>query len=449
MAASVPFVGNKISFGLTGGRVIMSETLIEVQGVYKDFEIRAGATTTILEDIKINVTEGEFLAILGPSGAGKSTLLRIIAGLVPASKGRVLYRGQPFEGVNPGIALVFQSFALFPWLTVLENILLGLESSHISGDEKHDKARTVIDMVGLIGFESSYPKEISGGMRQRVGIGRALVSNPDVLLMDEPFSALDVLTAENLRSDLMKLWLEKKIPTKAIILVTHGIEEAVFMADRAIILSTGPARIIQDMAIEIPRQRDRKSPAFLDLVDNIYNLLMHKDADIIPPGKTKEKELITIPPVPVGALSGFLELIADLNEKTDLYKLAARFGMDIKEFFPIVEVATLLGMAVVTNGDLETTPVGLQFAHASEYRRKELFKGQLLANVPFLRQMLDIIESKTNKRMNIEFFEETLRQHFSEAEAKKELAVFLSWGRYAGLFKYDRHKKEVYTLFPH
>ncbi len=178
----------------------MSETLIEVQDVYKDFEIRTGTTTTVLEDIKLDVSEGEFLAILGPSGAGKSTLLRIIAGLLPASKGKVLYRGQPFEGVNPGIAFVFQSFALFPWLTVLENILLGLESSHIPDAEKHAKAQTVIDMVGLIGFENAYPKEISGGMRQRVGMGRALVSNPDVLLMDEPFSALDVLTAENLRS---------------------------------------------------------------------------------------------------------------------------------------------------------------------------------------------------------------------------------------------------------
>jgi NitT/TauT family transport system ATP-binding protein len=423
----------------------MSETLIEVQGVYKDFEIRTGTTTTVLEDIKLNVNEGEFLAILGPSGAGKSTLLRMIAGLLPVSKGKVLYRGQPFEGVNPGIAFVFQSFALFPWLTVLENILLGLESSRISDAEKHAKAETVIDMVGLIGFENAYPKEISGGMRQRVGMGRALVSNPDVLLMDEPFSALDVLTAENLRSDLMKLWLEKKIPTKAIILVTHGIEEAVLMADRAIILSTGPARIVQDMLIGIPRPRDRKSPAFLDLVDKIYNLLMHKDAAATPPDKTKEKELITIPPVPVGALSGFLELIADLNEKTDLYKLAERLGMDIKEFFPIVEVATLLGMAKLTEGDLEITPVGLRFAHASAYQRKELFKDQLLANVPFLSNMLEVIESKTNKRMNIEFFEEILRQSFSEAGAKKELAVFLSWGRYAELFKYDRHKKEAYT----
>ena len=204
---------------------------------------------------------------------------------------------------------MFQSFALFPWLTVLENILLGLESSHIPDAEKHDRARTVIDMLGLPGFENAYPKEISGGMRQRVGMGRAVVSNPDVLLMDEPFSALDVLTAENLRRDMMTLWLEKKIPTKAIILVTHGIEEAVFMADRAIILSTGPARIIRDMPIEIPRPRDRKSPAFLDLVDSIYNLLMHRDADVTPPIKTKEKELLTIPRVTVGALSGFLELI--------------------------------------------------------------------------------------------------------------------------------------------
>ena len=237
----------------------MSKTLLELQTVGRSFIAKDRKDTVILEDINLRVQEGEFLAILGPSGSGKSTLLRIIAGLLPATKGRVSYLGRETAGINPGVGMVFQSFALFPWLTVLENVLMGLQDSPLSHDEKQKKAMWVIDIVGLDGFENAYPKELSGGMRQRVGIGRALVGEPDILLMDEAFSALDVLTAENLRRDLLELWLEKKIPTKAIILVTHGIEEAVYMADRAVILSTRPATIIQNISIPRPRWRDKKS----------------------------------------------------------------------------------------------------------------------------------------------------------------------------------------------
>lgn len=422
----------------------MSNSLIKVQNIYKDFEIQGGSMTTVLEDINLQVNEGDFVAILGPSGSGKSTLLRIIAGLLPPSKGSVHYLGQPFEGVNPGVAMVFQSFALFPWLTILGNILLGLESSKLLDDEKRDKAQKIIELLGLVGFENAYPKELSGGMRQRVGLGRALVNDPDVLLMDEPFSALDVLTAENLRRDVLNLWLDKKIPTKSIIMVTHGIEEAVFMADRAIILSTGPAMIIQDMPIKIPRWRDKKSAAFLDMVDNIYNLIMHKGASLTTTPGLSEKKFITIPPVSTGALTGFLELLEENNEKTDIYKLADRFGVDSKKLLPVIEAARLLGMVNVVEGDVDLTPLGIQFTYTSVKERKGLFKKQLLANVPFISQMLEVIQSKTNKRMNIEFFEEIIGGSLGEADAKKQLEVFLNWGRYAELFKYDKHQKQVY-----
>lgn len=420
------------------------KTLIEVNNVFKTFDIKGPTGAVILEDINLSVNEGEFLAILGPSGSGKSTLLRIIAGLIPASKGTVHYLGQPINSVNPGVAMVFQSFALFPWLTVLENVLLGLASQKISQSEKRDKAMCIIDILGLDGFENAYPKELSGGMRQRVGIGRALVSDPDVLLMDEPFSALDVLTAENLRRDLLELWLERKIPTKSIILVTHGIEEAVYMADRAVLLSTGPAKIIQDITIDMPRWRDKKAVGFIDVVDRIYSLMTHKEVKKTAAIDIQSKKVVAVPRVTAGALTGFLELLEDLNERTDLYKLAGRFVMDIEDFLPIVEAVELLQFAKVIEGDIELNSEGIIFAQASVAERKDLFKNQLLANVPFAAHMLSIIASKSNKRMNIEFFEDIIGRTVGEDAAGQQIDTLLNWGRYAEIFEYDQHKRQVY-----
>jgi NitT/TauT family transport system ATP-binding protein len=419
--------------------------LIEVKEVYKNFGIKDHENAPILEDINLEVKEGEFLAILGPSGSGKSTLLRIIAGLIPASKGTVTYLGNAIQGVNPGVAMVFQSFALFPWLTVLENVMLGLESKKLSKAEKYDKALKVIDVVGLDGFENAYPKELSGGMRQRVGIGRALVSDPDVLLMDEPFSALDVLTAENLRRDLLELWLDKKIPTKSIILVTHGIEEAVYMADRAIILSAGPARVVEEITINIPRWRDKKAANFIALVDRIYSLMTKKEVrSSSEPIVYQPKKIMMLPHVSAGALTGFLELLEDFNERTDLYKLADRLVMDIEDFFPIIELASLLGFAKVVEGDIELTPEGVQFARATVLERKELFKDQLLKNVPFIAQMINVLQSKSNKNMNIEFFEDLIARTFGDEVAKTQIQLIINWGRYAELFGYDKVTELVY-----
>lgn len=418
--------------------------LIQVKKIYKNFGDQDHAKAAVLEDINIDIREGEFLAILGPSGSGKSTLLRIIAGLVPASKGTITYLGNAVQGVNPGVAMVFQSFALFPWLTVLENVMLGLEAKKLSKAEKYDKALQVIDIVGLDGFENAYPRELSGGMRQRVGIGRALVSDPDVLLMDEPFSALDVLTAENLRRDLLELWLDRKIPTKSIILVTHGIEEAVYMADRAIILSSGPAKIIEEIAIDIPRWRDKKASDFTSLVDRIYSLMTKKELRGNEPAIQLPKKITALPHVSAGALTGFLELLEDLNERTDLYKLADRFVMDIEDFFPIVELASLLGFAKVVEGDIELTPEGIEFARATVLERKGLFKEQLVNNVLFITQMISILQSKSNKHMNIEFFEEIIARNLGDELAKSQIQLLISWGRYAELLGYDEVTKLVY-----
>lgn len=432
--------------------------LLTLTGIGRNFKVKGAEKTAILKDVNISVKEGEFVAILGPSGAGKSTLLRIIAGLISPSAGTVSYLGHPITGVNPGVAMVFQSFALFPWLTILDNVMLGLEGKNMTKQEKEERSMKILDVVGLDGFESAFPKELSGGMRQRVGIGRALVSEPDILLMDEAFSALDVLTAENLRRDLLSLWLEKKIPTKSIILVTHGIEEAVYMADRAIILSTRPATVRENLPIPLPRWRDRKSTEFLSYVDQIYAFMTNPDtaapADKIkkqvsvPAAEPLGSEHTLLPNVTAGALTGFLEMLADLGGKTDLYKLADRFVMDIEDFFPLVEMSNLLRFSTVSEGDIFLTPAGEAFAKASVLDRKNLFRQHLLDNVPFVRAMVQRLETDSDQKMDIDYFEDQLASSLGDSKAAQQMDLIIGWMRYAELIEYDNVSEQVYFEEP-
>ncbi|WP_018132234.1 ABC transporter ATP-binding protein [Effusibacillus pohliae] len=423
----------------------MQRKIVELKGITKKYDF-GETVVTVLDHIDLQINEGEFIAILGPSGSGKSTLLRIMAGLVPPSEGQVFYLGSRVNGVNPGVSMVFQSFALFPWLTVLENVELGLQKTSLSDQEKREKAIQMIDMLGLDGFESAYPKELSGGMRQRVGIGRALVSEPDVLLMDEPFSALDVLTAENLRRDILELWLEKKIPTKSIVMVTHGIEEAVYMADRAIVLSRDPARITADLPIPLPHWREKKDPLFESLVDDLYSLMTRYKEDpkpIVDQGGASRK-IKPMPDVPAGAMTGFIELLDDLEEKSDLYKLADQLGLNLEDFLPIVEAASLLEFVRVHEGDIELTPLGKTFAEATVVERKDILKHQVLKNVPIMERIIWILQSKRNNRMSRDFFSQIFRKHFGDEEAEKQLDICIGWARQAELFAYDEHAKMLF-----
>lgn len=414
--------------------------LMELNRVTKRYDAPGEQKVSVLQDIDLAISEGEFVAILGPSGSGKSTLLRIIAGLIKATSGTVSYLGRQVVDTNPGVSMVFQSFALFPWLTVLENVELGLRYHKLTNAEKRTRALDVIDMVGLDGFEGAYPKELSGGMRQRVGIGRALVMEPDILLMDEPFSALDVLTAENLRRDLLELWLEKKIPTKSIIMVTHGIEEAVYMADRAVVLSRDPATVIADIKIPLPHWRERKEEAFTKLVDRIYSILTRTretQEAILPANQSGGKKYILLPQVPSGALTGFIELLDDLAIKSDLYKLADELMFELDDFLPIVEAAQLLGMATVSQGDISLTDVGKQFAAATVLERKELFRAQLKDRIPIFERIRWVLDSKRNRKMPREFFLEVIRKSIGTEAAEAQLDTIVDWGRYAELFAYD------------
>ncbi|WP_040952199.1 nitrate/sulfonate/bicarbonate ABC transporter ATP-binding protein [Gorillibacterium massiliense] len=422
----------------------MEKKLIELQQISKRYDLPSQSNVTILEDVNLCIKEGEFVSILGPSGSGKSTLLRIIAGLVSPSQGAILYNGKSIVGTNPGVGMVFQSFALFPWLTVLENVKLGLENRPLREEEKLRRALSVIDMVGLDGFEGAYPKELSGGMRQRVGIGRALVMEPDILLMDEPFSALDVLTAENLKRDMLELWTEKKIPTKSIIMVTHSIEEAVYMSDRAIVLSRDPARVISDIQIQMPHWRDKQEPQFTALVDRIYSILTKREIKAVElPGELKKK-IEKIPEVRTGALTGFIELIDDLGNQVDLYKLADQLSLNLEDFLPIVETAQLLGFATILQGDIDLTDKGHQFAEASVLQRKEIFKDQVQLHVRIMEKIMWTLHSKSNNKMDREFFVEIFEKHFGTEEAIHQLDTLIDWGRYAELFAYDEKAKVLY-----
>ena len=416
-----------------------AETIIVIEQLRKAFKKAAVQDLLVLEDVNFKLQEGEIVALLGKSGSGKSTLLRIIAGLTPPTSGYVAYRGQAVETPVPGIAMVFQSFALMPWLTVLENVELGLEAQGVSREERRRRAIEAIDIIGLDGFESAYPKELSGGMRQRVGFARALVINPDVLLMDEPFSALDVLTAENLRSDLLRLWQEKKTNTNGILLVTHNIEEAVMLADRIVILGSDPGYIRADLGVTIAQPRDVEMPEFRALVDKIYTLMTTG------PGEKTRHALreraiglgYRLPDVEPSELSGLIETMRSFEDRIDLPELADELMMNVDDLFPILETLEILGFAQVLDGDIHLSELGKQFSEADLQGRKLLFAHRLLEKVPLARYIRKILDDKVGHRVSEERFLSKLEDFLSEKEADRVLRTMIDWGRYAEIFAYD------------
>lgn len=426
----------------------MAEAMIQARGVEKYYPQPDGNRIEVIAPTDLEVCPGKIVGLLGPSGSGKSTLLRMLTGLSKPSSGHVLWHGKMMDGQIPNVSIVFQSFALFPWLTVLENVEAPLIARGIGAIERHKRALKMIDTVGLDGFETAYPKELSGGMKQRVGFARALVVEPEVLFMDEPFSALDVLTAENLRSELLELWISKKMPTQAIFIVTHNIEEAVLLADRVIVLGRNPARIRSDFEIDIPQYRDRKSPRFLAYVDYIYKTLTRpqEEAAAVPGkaavasdnGRTRERtKFQMLPHARPGGIAGFLELLSDRDGRDDLYKLADELSMDVDDLLPIVEAAELLGFAVLREGDVEMTAEGRTFAEADIQRQKLLFREAALKNIAILRLIENTLHAKRDHAIGEEFFRDILDEHFSSDEVERQFQTALNWGRYAEIFDYD------------
>jgi NitT/TauT family transport system ATP-binding protein len=418
--------------------------IIEARQLEKFYPQPDGSRIQVIAATDLAVYPGQIITLLGASGCGKSTLLRMLTGLSPASAGAVFWHGQPVQGESPNVSIVFQSFALFPWLTVLENVEAPLEARGMPPIERHKRALRIIDAVGLDGFETAYPKELSGGMKQRVGVARALVVEPEVLFMDEPFSALDVLTAETLRGELLELWLGHKIPTRAIFIVTHNIEEAVVLADRIIVLGRNPAHIHADFTVEMPHPRDRKAAKFVELVDSIYRILTqpgHKDETSPPrtvgPGVAARPKVIMLPHTRPGGMAGLLEILNDQGGRADLHRLADELSLEVDALLPTVDTAVLLGLLRVEEGDAVITLEGKTFAQADIQTRKTIFRKTALANVPLLRQMEQALKAKADRTLSDEFFRDLLDEHFSEDEARRQLETAIQWGRYAEIFDYD------------
>ena len=419
----------------------MSTAIVELKSVGKSFRSADGTARSVLEGVDFTLNEGEIVALLGKSGSGKSTMLRIMAGLIPADTGEVLLRGLPLYGPANGISMVFQSFALFPWLTVQKNVELGLEAKGMPPAKRAERAQEAIELIGLSGFEGALPRELSGGMRQRVGIARALVMEPEVLLMDEAFSALDVLTGERLREDILELWLSRKMPTKAILVVSHNIEEAVMMADRVLVFASDPGRVRDELRISLAHPREVESPEVRGLIDTVYSLMT---AGAIRPGRATEKDFKLrlgdrLPEADIALIEGLLELLADepFLGRADLPKLAEDTELDDKVLLEVSHALTLLGFVLLERGDIMLTPLGEHFVRAEHTDRQEIFGRQLLENVPLVAYIRHGLDQNPSGDLHEELFLKLLRFSLDEVEASAALRVAIEWGRYGNLFEYD------------
>jgi len=421
---------------------VTAPPLLEVSQVSQIFAKGSGEKgEPVLQDVSLSLRSGEIVALLGRSGSGKSTLLRIVSGLARPTGGKVTLDGKPIDGPAEGVAMVFQSFALFPWLTVLENVEIGPRAIGVNEIETRKRAIKAIDTIGLDGFESAYPKELSGGMRQRVGFARALVVQPKLLLMDEPFSALDVLTAETLRTDLLDLWHEKRLAIQSILMVTHNIEEAVLMCDRILVLASHPGRIAAEIANPLPHPRDRLDPEFRNLVEKVYALMTQRpEPKPLQVGGGAGPNLgIALPRVSTNSIAGMIEEIAapPYHGAADLPHLADSLQMEIDDLFPLGETLQLLKFAEFADADIKLTPLGRRFADMDVDQRKKVMGDQLLANLPLAAHIKRVLDERPSHRASATRFREELEDFMSEDYAERTLRAIITLGRYGELFAYD------------
>ncbi len=411
----------------------------------------------VLKDVNLAIREGEIIAILGPSGSGKSSLLRILAGLSAASEGTVRFQGTVQTGPNPHVAIVFQTFALFPWLSVYQNVEVGLLNSDVPEIQRRRRILEAIDVIGLDGFEDAYPKELSGGMRQRVGFARALVVQPEILFMDEPFSALDVLTGENLKKELLSLWRSRKIPTKAIVMVTHNIEEAVVMGDRLVVMGANPGVVRVDMPGLPVEERGKMHPEHVRLVDYLYGVMTNPKEAVAPFGATEPlsqpaaqptRAYQLLPHVPVGQVTGLVERLHADGDREDIYALGRELQMEVDDLLPLVQAIDILDLGNIEEGDVYLTAAGVHFAVAGVQEEKEVFREQAVAHVQLIKQILRRLDASGNGRLRREAILRELASCFSEDEAERQLDTAIDWGRYAELFAYDDQEGVFYREVP-
>ena len=421
-----------------------ADALLQVLNVGKAY-YRGAKEFVAVHDVSLTIRPGEFVCLIGPSGCGKSTLLRMITGLNLTTTGKVLYRGQPLQGVNPHATIVFQTFALYPWLTVQENVELALKARGVPARERSAMALKLVDTVGLDGFESAYPRELSGGMRQKVGFARAMAVEPELLCLDEPFSALDVLSAESLRGELLELWHNKTIPTQAILMVTHNIEEAVLMAVRIVVMGKDPGHIVTEIPVTLRHPRHRKDTAFQALVDQVYAAVAGQtrpEAETLGTAPGQAGATRPLPPAKLNALAGLLEQLADEGSRVDLYRISDDLRLELDDLLPIVEAGELLGFLAVQEGDLLLTSLGQAYADASILARKEMLAGRVL-RLPVIAWVYDILRRDDDQRVAWDYFFEALQNEFGDL-TEPQLDIAINWGRHAELFAYDDETGELY-----
>lgn len=414
--------------------------IVELTGVDMLFGETAAEKMKVLDDINLTVQENDVMALLGPSGCGKSTIMRILAGLITPTKGVVKYRGETLTGVNPGVAMVFQNFALFPWLTVRENIMLGLENSAYNTEEREHHFQKSIEMVGLDGYADVLPKELSGGMRQRVGIARALIMEPQILCMDEPFSALDVLTGETLRNEIGRIATDPASGFKSLVLVTHNITEAVYLARQIVVLAAHPGRVQKIVPNPLPYPRDPSSPAFQHLVGQIHailtNSVLHDEASAAEPEKSTalESTYEPLPNVTMGEVVGLVQVLG--RESESIFTMATRLKKEFSTFLSVIKAAELIDLVETPGQTVRLTASGLAFLDANINGRKKLMH-RLLLDLKIFRHFADRLDQMPEKELTEEQITHDLLELFPNERPKVLLKTLVAWARYAELFSYE------------
>ena len=424
--------------------------ILELRGVHKTFPRPDGTGTfTVLEAVSLTIRDGEVVALLGRSGCGKSTLLRIMAGLMPPTEGSVWRRGSELHGPNPGAAMVFQSFALLPWLNVQQNVELGLEAQRVPAELRRERTLRAVELIGLDGFEEAFPRELSGGMRQRVGFARALVVEPELLLMDEPFSALDVLTGAQLRERLHQLWTSRALPTRAILMVTHNIDEAVSMADRIVVLGANPGHIRIELPGLPPEERQRQTANRRRLVELLYRLMTNPEADaqeLAATGQsrpTSAARLPLLPEVSADDLTGFIRYLAGIGGRNSLETLELDLQMDPEAVMELVEGGDQLGLVDIQDQDVFLTPGGLEFARLSADEARHVFRVRAAGQIPLLKRVLQRLRVQPDQTLDAEEVVRELEVRLTADEARRQFETAIDWGRYAELFSYDDTRGEL------
>ncbi len=417
------------------------------RGVDKVFADEGGRSRVILKNVDFEVRENEVVAVLGPSGCGKSTLLRLLIGLIPPSAGIIEQHGEPLEGIHPGAAVVFQNFALFPWLAVAENVRVGLNGRPLPAGEAEERVRSVLATVGLSGNERAYPKELSGGMKQRVGIARALVGRPELLCMDEPFSALDVLTAELLRTEVYRLFTERTTGLSSVLLITHLIEEAVFLGDRIVVMGANPGTIRREIANTVPHPREYRSPDFLRMVERIHDVVtrvhLPEEEGVAPeapapalPGRRPPGPVAPLPAVPIGEILGLLEILADHGGRMNLFDIDAITDYDFGRTIAVAKGAEMLDLVDTPKNDVVLADFGRRMVSASAAERPALLRAVLLTLGTFCLVIHELAK-EPDTPLTGEAVRDLLAERLPTVGASELFETLVSWGRAGQLFEYD------------